>query len=89
MKKTRGTKHKYLGMDIELKNKKVYISMKEYIKEAIKDFGEAINCAAKTPAGKDLMTIPVKEKKLSEESKSIFHSVVQKLLYVSIRLHVA
>ena len=32
---SRGTKHDFLGMDIEIKERKVYIGMKNQIKEAI------------------------------------------------------
>ena len=82
MKIKRGRLHEYLGIDVELKDRKVYLCMKEYLIEAIKDFGEAINCSAKTPATKSLMEIPDKEEKLGDEQRSRFHSIVQKLLYV-------
>jgi ketopantoate hydroxymethyltransferase len=41
---TRGTEHVFLGMDIMFhENRTASIRMKEYIKEAINDFGEDIN----------------------------------------------
>ena len=83
MKVKRGNVHEYLGIDVELKNKKVYLSMKK--KEAIKDFGEAINCSAKTPASKNIMEIQKNEAELEDSRKRILHSIVQKLLYISIR----
>lgn len=63
----RGKEHEYLGMNIAVKDGRVQIGMQDYIKEAIKDFGEAINCAAKTPASRDLTVVPDKDKELSSD----------------------
>jgi hypothetical protein len=50
---TRGKEHVFLGMDINFhENKTASIKMKDDIKEAIADFGEAITRFAMTPAKK-------------------------------------
>ena len=43
--------------------------MTDYIKEAITQFGEAINCAAATPATKDVMHVPSSDKSLLQKRK--------------------
>lgn len=51
----RGPQHTFIGMDFELtKDKKVKITMTEYIKECIAAFGEEIKGSAKTPAKQKL-----------------------------------
>ena len=81
----RGKDHEYLGMQIEIKDRKVHIKMDEYLRECLKDFGEAINGSAKTPATKDIFVVNEKEQKLDEEKKKKFHSITAKLLYISKR----
>ena len=85
MNVTRGKVHTYLGMDIELKDRKVYIRMKKYLEECIESFGEAINTAATTPASKGLMDIKDGMMLLEERRKTIFHHIVQKMLHISRR----
>jgi hypothetical protein len=87
---TRGSKHTFLGMKIRFnKNKKLDIKMREYIEEAIDDFGENISRTATTPAKKDLFEIDEEidneSADLTNEKRETFHSVVAKLLYVSKR----
>jgi hypothetical protein len=83
---TRGKKHVFLGMDIEFHdNGTVSVKMKEYIKEAIQDFGEDIVQSVATPAKKDLFKTDESSPLLSQHDSETFHSVVAKLLYVSKR----
>ena len=82
----RGKKHVFLGMDIEfLPKHKLKILMKEYICEAIEDFGEDLTRKASSPAAKGLFEIDTKSKRLCQEKSDRFHSIVAKLLYVCIR----
>jgi hypothetical protein len=85
---TRGNEHVFLGMNITFhENGTVGVKMKEYIKEAIADFGEDITRPATTLAKKNLFEIDVDKSngQLSVKDAEIFHSVVAKLLYVSKR----
>ena len=45
-----GNEHVFLGMNIEIKNKKVHIMMIDYIEEAIEAYQEPIVRKSKTPA---------------------------------------
>ena len=85
MNVTRGNKHIYLGLEIEIRDGKVYISMKGYLEEAIADFGEPILGSATTPAAKNLMEVNEDAAKLDTHRAEKFHSIVQKLLHVSKR----
>ena len=38
----RGNKHTYLGMDFEIKNRKVIMTMTDYLNECIDSFGEVL-----------------------------------------------
>ena len=58
MRVNRGMKHTYLGMNIEFKDQKVQIHIKDYVKECIESFGEAINSTAKNPANYTVNGIP-------------------------------
>ena len=84
----RGAQHTFIGMDFELtKDKKVKITMKEYIKECIEAFGEEIKGSAKTPAKHNLFEHSQKEAStpLDDGKAEKFHHIVAKLLYVSKR----
>ena len=59
--------------------------MSDYLRECIKDFGEAINSSATTPATKDIFMIKKKEERLDDSIAKKFHSIVAKLLYISKR----
>ena len=85
MNVTRGNKHIYLGLEIELRDGKVYISMKGYLEEAIQDFGEPIDGGATSPAAKNLMVVNADAERLDKTRQDKFHSIVQKLLHVSKR----
>ena len=83
---TRGKSHVFLGMDIDFHaNGTATIKMKECNKEAISDFGQEITRLATSPAKRDLFEINEDSGDLTEKDHEIFHSVVAKLLYVSIR----
>jgi hypothetical protein len=83
---TRGKAHVFLGMHITYNDDgTASIGMKEYLEEAIEDFGERITRFTASPAKRDLFEIDEKSKALGEEKMGVFHSVVAKLLYVSKR----
>jgi hypothetical protein len=83
---TRGKEHVFLGMHIKFHDDgTVSIKMKDYIKEAIADFGEDITRSAATPATRKLFEIDETSEVLSVGDSEIFHSVTAKLLYVSKR----
>ena len=84
---TRGDEHIFLGMHIKYdkRAKTATITMKEYLKEAIDESGMDIQRVAATPARKTLFDVDETATPLSAEEAMKFHSVVAKLLYVSIR----
>ena len=83
---TRGKRHTFLGMDILYrKNGTDYTKMKEYLKEAIYDFGENVARSATTPARRNLFEIDESSARLHGKRAELFHSIVAKLLYVSLR----
>jgi hypothetical protein len=83
---TRGKEHVFLGMNITFHDDgTVSVKMKEYIKEAIDDFGEDIIRSAATPAKKNLFDVDETAEPLTRKKRENFHSVVAKLLYVSKR----
>jgi hypothetical protein len=83
---TRGKEHVFLGMNIKFnEDGTATIKMKEYIQEAIADFGEDITRTAATPAKRDLFEVNEESPALKGEKRETFHSVVAKLLYVSQR----
>jgi hypothetical protein len=83
---TRGREHVFLGMNIDFNDDgTANIKMKDYIKEAIADFGEDITRSATTPAKKNLFELSEDSGALTDGDRDIFHSVVAKLLYVSKR----
>ena len=75
---THGNSQLYLGMNINIKNKKVQMEMKEYLLYCINNFPESITTAAKTLATKSLTKIDVDSKQLDKYYLEIFHSIVQK-----------
>jgi hypothetical protein len=84
--RTTGTKHTFLGMDIEfLGNKKVAIATPQHIDEAIEDFGEDLDTDAVNPAKSKLFVINHDSEILCDEKGNIYHSVTAKLLWVSQR----
>ena len=55
MTETHGNTQSYLGMNFNIKNKRIHMEMKEYLLDCINDFLEKISSAAKIPATKTLM----------------------------------
>jgi hypothetical protein len=83
----RGDEHVFLGMHVKYDRaqKTANISMREYLTEAISESGLAIVKTVSTPASKDLFSVSAASPFLSKQEQEVFHSVVAKLLYVSIR----
>jgi len=82
---TRGTSHTYLGIDFEIKKKRVHINMKQYLQECIDSYGESIMSNATTPSTKQLMEINDESSVLEDFRKDKFHHIVAKLLHISKR----
>jgi hypothetical protein len=83
---TRGKEHVFLGMNIRYTEEgTAVVTMKEYLKEAIQESKMDISRTATTPARKDLFDVDDRAEALPKERAETFHSVVAKLLYVSIR----
>jgi hypothetical protein len=84
---TRGSSHVFLGMNIDYNKSErtAKITMKDYLKEAIIESGLSINKTASTPASKELFEVDDASPALPKRYGDVFHSVVAKLLYVSIR----
>ena len=83
---TRGMEHTFLGMNIKYTGQgTAIITMKQYLKEAIAESGMEITRDAATPARKCLLEVDNASPKLTTKEAEVFHSVVAKLLYVSIR----
>jgi hypothetical protein len=81
-----GKKDIFWGMYISyLDNGTAEIRMAEYLKEAIKEFGETISRSAATPTKRDLFEINEDSATLDKTRSEIFPSVPAKLLYVSHR----
>ena len=79
---SRGKKHDFLGMDIEIKDRKVFISMKNQIAEAIEWGATQSGRKPVTPVTNDLFLKTDQAEDLSIERSDNFHSIVQKLLYI-------
>ena len=84
---TLGKIHTYIGMDIEYIGRKVKISMKHYLEEAIEAFLDHLTDDVHTPAASHLFNVNPTSEKLPEEKRQILHSIVAKLLYVATKGH--
>lgn len=73
----------YLGMHISIDTNKIIISMKNYIKEIIKDHNGSKLIT--TPATKRLFEDNDHRNVLDHERKKLFHTTAAKLLYLSKR----
>jgi hypothetical protein len=83
---TRGKKHMFLGMLIELLGDgKFSIDVSDHLNEACEDFGEDLSKKTSTPATKRLHFVNVRSPKLDEEKATKFHSIVSKLLWTAKR----
>jgi len=63
----------------------ISIKMSDYIKEVVTNFKEDVSSPVTMLARKDLFEINHEAKMLDDEHREAFHSIVQKLLYVSKR----
>jgi hypothetical protein len=83
---TRGDRHTFLGMNIFFPGDyTVTVTMKSYLQEAITDSGLNIGKVAASPAAKGLFDIKNDATLLPKTESEVFHSIVAKLLYVSLR----
>jgi len=83
---TRGKEHVFLGMNIRYtKEGTAVVQMRDYLVEALEESEMEITRATSTPAKKNLFDVDEKSPVLGKREAEIFHSVVAKLLYVSIR----
>lgn len=70
---THGKNHVYVGMNITYNDdKSVKIAMKEYIQEAIDEFGEEITSTANSPASLHLFEVNDDQEKLSRKHPTHF-----------------
>ena len=82
LKVSRGKKHDYLGMDIEVKDNKVYIGMKGQIDEVLSWGAKQNGRLPATPSTTNLITISNKSTQLKKDDADLFHSIVQKLMHI-------
>jgi len=83
---TRGTKHKYVGIEFEFTGySKVTLFQKEYLLECIHAFREDVTTHVTSSAQKGLFNVNSDDEILDKNRSAIFHSVVQKFLYISKR----
>jgi YHS domain-containing protein len=81
---TRGKEHVFLGMNIRYTDKgTAVITMKEYLKETIRESGMKSRARQHHRRDKNLFDVDGKAKLLDKREAEVFHSVVAKLLYVS------
>ena len=80
---TRGNKHNFIGMDIELvEDVIINTGMQGYINEAIETFEEDIPKGLTSSATSRLFHVTEGADKLSKEKAATFHSTVEKLLWI-------
>ena len=85
----RGTKHDYLGVDMEFNEDGIlYASKIPYLKGVIAEFPELIKGRAATPATEHLFTVgDEKEARPLEEERALtFHHTVAQLLFMATRM---
>ena len=83
---TRGKKHDYLGMNIELKDRKVHIDMRDQLLEAL-DWGDKQEGRMPaTPALPNLFDQKEGDELLPKDLADTYHSVVQKLMYIYVNV---
>jgi len=79
----RGKEHVFLGMSIKFNSDcTIDIHMKNYLEEALRDFGDYNYKHVMTPAKKNLFEVNTTLPKLEGHKVQVFHSIVAKLLYV-------
>ena len=69
-------------MNIEIKDKKVYIDMEHQVEEDLEWGGIQEGTKPATPATKDLYSNTENHEFLDEEEADKYHSVIQKLMYL-------
>ena len=79
---SRGKMHDFLGMNITIENQLVHIEMKDQILEAIEWGKTQGGCKPPNPAKSDLFEVDKDSILLDDKDAEVFHSVVQKLLYI-------
>ena len=84
---TRGNEHRFLGMDLTIVKRKLKVNMKHQLLEAIDAFEviEKVEGTVRSPAQHGLMTVDEDSERLDEHRSNVFHSVTQKLLYITKR----
>ena len=83
---THGHKHSHLDMEIEFDGKGgVTFFQKDHLLEAITVFGEDVSKTITSTAKKNLFTVNEDNETLEECESDVFHSVTQKLLFVTKR----
>jgi hypothetical protein len=83
---TRGKEHVFLGMNIKYTNERTAtVTMRSYLEEAIIESGLNVTHSVATPANKGLFEVDEASPRLGTNEAESFHSVVAKLLYVSLR----
>ena len=88
MEVVHGNIQTYLRMELQIFDKKVNMTMKEYLQDSIEDFPKEIKNLAKTPATKSLTRLCEASEPLDDHKRKIFHSIVQKLLHVAKRARI-
>ena len=81
----RGPEFRLLGMDIKVKDKNIYISMKDQLLEVIQMYRDQAESLPATPATKNLFNMNREEDLVNESDAKRFHSVLAKLLFISKR----
>ena len=81
-----GPDYDFIGIKMRfLDDKTLEVDMRDYLRDAIEDFGEDNLKPAKTPAKLNLFEVDESSPLVNEEVRSKFHRIVMKLMYVSYR----
>jgi hypothetical protein len=82
---TTGKNHTYLGMQFDFNiDKRVNISMAEYLKEIVTD--NDVQKVAETPAAESIFCVSETATLLDDDARDHFHTTVAKLLYAAVRV---
>jgi hypothetical protein len=82
---SRGNKHSFLGMNIEIGDKYLTVDMKNYISKVLEDVRGPVRHAF-SPASSKLFDVRADSKLLDDDNKVYFHSMVARLLYLAKRM---
>jgi hypothetical protein len=88
LKVTRGSKHTYLGMELEFKDGICVMSVAKYVEGILEAHPTVLSSSTvlpHTPASDDLFSIDMTSSLLTESEREEFHSIVAKVLWVSQR----